>query len=94
MTHRQTPKTAKEIAAKHLVGVKITLTLKWEPVTVIKAQVIDDMYCFTTESGHYWVADIRHLLVVCRGGCKTLFNPRSEYSPDLCDKCWMEVHNP
>lgn len=93
----QVPKTAKQIAAGHLVGVKITINLTTAPVTVIKAEVIEDDTTYRFEGDDRSVihaSDIRMIYVVCRGGCKTLFNPRSEYSPDLCDKCWMEFHNP
>jgi hypothetical protein len=92
----QTPKTPKEIAAEHLIGVKITTTLSLEPAAVIAAKVTGDgLYHFDCEGGRIIETNaLDQLYVICRGGCRTLFTPRDEYSPDLCRKCWQEFHNP
>lgn len=85
-----------EVAAAHLVGVAITTSMSLEPSKVVSARVTPDgWYHFDCEGGRIVETnDISSLYVICRGGCKTLFSPRGEYSPDLCLKCWAELHNP
>ena len=68
----QTPKTPKEIAAEHLIGVKITTTLSLEPAAVIAAKVTGDgLYHFDCEGGRIIETNaLDQLYVICRGGCR------------------------
>ena len=100
----QIPKTAKEIAAEHLIGARIARTITIlqpeshpEPVEglVLEAGVRENgWFWFKMHNRLLQVADLSHIRVVCRG-CGVLQPASSDtYSPDLCNSCWVDFHNP